>query len=108
MFSALARGAISPARETVEPDRRVAARTTASERRSTWSRELGPVGALTDAAAADRRRGSRGAVDLPVLRGGLRATRVREGRRGDPGRGRPGEPDLARPPVPEGSGDEEH
>ena len=48
------------------------------------------------------------AVDLPVLRRRLRAARLREGRRGDPGRGRPREPDLARPPLPEGRRDEEH
>ena len=44
-------------------------------------------------------------VDLPVLRGGLRAERLRQGRRGRPDRGRPRHPRQPRPALPEGLGD---
>ena len=68
---------------------------------------------LGEAARSERLRAPRaahahgrpgGEVDLPVLRGGLRPARLRQGREGHPDRGRSGLADLARAPVPQGLG----
>ena len=52
------------------------------------------------AAHVDGRPG--GAERVPLLRGGLRAARLRQGREGRPDRGRPGLAGLARTPVSQG------
>ena len=53
----------------------------------------------------DGRRRQGRQVGLPVLRGGLRAERLRPGRQGHPDRGRPGLAGQPRPAVPQGLGE---
>src|SRR6266545_1369214 len=83
-------------------DRTLAPRSTGAGRRPARPRKGGPVRALPDPGAADRRSRPRRPLHLSVLRRRLRPARLRQGRRGDADRRRPREPGLTRPAVPEG------
>ena len=94
------------AREAASCTGQLAAAATAEGRRSPGAGRRGAVPALEGAAGRPpaRRHGGRDTVDLPVLRGRLRAEGLRRGRRGHADRGRPRLPDLARAAVPQGRG----
>src|SRR3954451_18193900 len=107
LFIALSDAALRDQRGCREPPWPVARPPPVAGERPARARPVGAVAAAQGAEAAHRRRGARRPVDLPLLRGRLRAARLREGRRRDAHRGRPGEPHLARAPLPRGASIEE-